>query len=121
MPPIKIPSECATKGKYDTLYDLDDRPRQDHWRSCSYDMGAHFLLALHNAMGVEAFTAAIAETYDLSGFGDLGYSDEEARQLTFDVAQYLFSVFMKHTPADRGPEALEVWRTLYGGSFIPEE
>ena len=121
MPPIDIPTVCAAESQYKALYDLDDQPYKDHWSHCSYRMGSHFLLALRNAMGVEAFTAAVAETYDLSGFGDRGYLDEEARQLTFDIAEYLHRVFMEHTPSDRKSEALEVWRTLYGGPFIPEE
>ena len=75
--------------------------------SCGYALGQYFLTHIYDAIGLVAFSSAMGELYER-------YLDYQFHP----TEEQVYRVFLKHTPADRKAEFLEVYRRLHGGPFL---
>ena len=74
---------------------------------CGYALGQYLLSSLFNTIGEDAFSSAMQEFYE--------------RYLDFQhhpTDEQVYRIFLKHTPADREPVFLDVYRRLHGGAFL---
>ena len=109
LPDPVFPNYCAEQG-LEHLQDWTDLGGGDLRDSCSYGMGAHFLLTLREVLGEEAWLSALRAFYleygrQLDRFS--GGKDED-----------VYAVFIRHTPLFLVEKVNDVFRTFHGGPFI---
>ena len=75
---------------------------------CGYQIGAHFLISLYEALGKEPVSAALRELYFRSI--DNTYDDRADEELVYQV-------FLKHTPAGLEGRFRDLYRRLHGGPY----
>lgn len=115
IPAVEFPNYCAGQG-VGNLQALNDLGGGDTWDSCSYSMGLHFLAALRDTMGEEAWLSALRAFYLEFGYEGLYVSTFEGPE-----DEDVYRAFMEHTPPELAHDVREVFRRLHGGSFVDAE
>ncbi len=112
IPAVAFPRRCAEQGVRN-LQALNDLGGGRTWDSCSYSMGLHFLVALRDTMGEEAWLSALRAFYLEFGYEGLYVSTEYSPE-----DKDVYRVFMENTPSELVGAVKDVFRRLHGGSFI---
>ncbi len=112
VPAVPFPAYCAEQGVV-TLQALNDLGGGPLWDVCRYGMGLHFLAALREAMGVEAWLSAMQAYY--RHYGAEGVHVTTAASP--DDAD-MYRLFMEHAPPERVGAVRDIFRQLHGESFV---
>ena len=115
VPEIQPSEYCAEQG-LDNLQALNDIGGGQLWDSCRYAMGLHFLAALRDTMGEEAWLSALRAFYLEFGYEGLHVSTADSPE-----DEEVYQVVMEHTPPELVDEVKEVFRRLHGGPFVDTE
>ena len=115
VPKAEFPAYCRVHGIVN-LHTWGERYWGDYGSvvpyNCSYDMGLHFLVALRETMGAEAWLSAVKalfhEFYRGGGFNSHTDYTEEG----------IYRVFMEHTPPHLVDAVRDVYGRLHGGPFV---
>ena len=115
VPLVEFPDYCAEQG-IDNLQSLNDVGSGPDWDTCRYPMGLHFLVALREAMGEDAWLSALRAFYLEFGYEGLYVSTADSPE-----DEEVYQVFMEHTPPELVDEVKDVFRRLHGGPFVDTE
>ena len=115
VPEIQPSEYCAEQG-LDNLQALNDIGGGPLWDSCRYSMGLHFLAALRDTMGEEAWLSALRAFYLEFGYEGLHVSTADSPE-----DEEVYQVFMEYTPPELVDEVKDVFRRLHGGPFVDTE
>ena len=115
VPMVEFPNGCAAQG-IDNLQALNELGGGLVWDSCRYSMGLHFLVALRETMGKEAWLAALWAFYLEFGHEGLHGSTPDSPE-----DEEVYRVFIEHTPPERVDEIRDIFRQLHGGPFTFSE
>ena len=115
IPTLEFPEHCAEEG-FDNLQALNDVGGGSAWDSCRYPMGLHFLVALRETIGKEAWLSALRAFYLEFGLEGLFVSTSRS-----PADEDVYQVFMENTPPELVDEVRDVFRRLHGGPFIDTE
>ena len=112
IPTVEFPGNCEYGG-FDNLQELNDGVNNPQQGTCFYSMGLHFLVALRETMGHEAWRSALRAFY-------LEFEHEGLFVSTQDQPEDedVYRVFMEHTPPHLVAAVKDVFRRLHGGPFI---
>ena len=113
IPVVEFPDFCREHG-VDNLQTLNEIVNSPVWRSCIYSMGLHFLVALRETMGEEAWLSALRSFY-------LRFGYEGRYQLAWPGSpddEDVYRAFMEHTPPHLVDAVRDVFRRLHGGPFV---
>ncbi len=116
IPAVPFPDSCRENGVQNlhTISQLGVGPKQ---RSCRHIQGAHFLVALRETMGAEAWLAALREIYASFGYRGLYVGSWSTEPDDEDF----YRVFLKHSPPHLVDSVKDVFRRLHGGPFVESE
>ena len=116
IPPVDFPKYCLEQGIHNiqALNDFPNRVAGSAWDRCRYTMGLHFLVALRETMGDEAWRSALRAFYLSVGYRGLylsGWTGEPEDE-------EIYHVFLEHTPPHLVEAVKDVFRRLHGGPFV---
>ena len=98
----------------DELENIQHHVHQRRGGLCAYILGTHFLSNLYSTLGEEATSNAMREVFlaahEHERTGDIGPGRPATEEAIYDA-------FLKHTPAERKQEFVELYRRLHGGRF----
>ncbi len=115
VPVVEFPDHCAEQG-FDNLQALNDVGGGPAWDACRYHMGLHFLTALRETMGEDAWLSALRAFYKRFGYEELYVSTSDSPR-----DEEVYQVFLEHTPPELLNEVRDVFRRLHGGPFVDAE
>ena len=115
VPVVEFPDDCAAQGigNLQALNNVSDGPT---WASCGYVMGLHFLVALRETMGEDAWLSALRAFYLEFGLEGLFVSTSGSPK-----DEKVYREFMRHTPPELVDDVKDVFRRLHGGPFVDTE
>lgn len=113
IPSVPFPDECRDKG-VQNLHTISEFGVSRERQSCRPSQGIHFLVALRETMGAEAWLSALREIYASFGYHGL-YVDGWSRQ---PDDEDFYHAFVKHTPPHLVDAVKDVFRRLHGGPFV---
>lgn len=70
-------------------------------------LGQYFITALYDAIGQDAYRGALRELYE-----------RYVRYEPPPTEEQVYQAFLKHTPPDREPALIDVYRRLHGAPFV---
>ena len=112
IPVVEFPDYCAEQGA-GNLQALNDLGGGQLWDSCRYSMGLHFMTTLREAMGEDAWLAALRAFYLEFGYEGLYVSTSDSPK-----DEDVYRAVMEHTPPELVDRVRDVFRRLHGGSFV---
>lgn len=113
IPSVPLPDECRDKGMQN-LHTISEFGVSRERQSCRNSRGVHFLVALREAMGAEAWLSALREIY--ASFGNRGLYIGSWSTEPDD--EDFYHAFVKHTPPHRDAAVKDAFRCLHGGPFV---
>ena len=113
IPEVPFPKNCRDRG-VQNLQAIHERGGGPELGSCRHSLGVHFLVALRETMGAEAWLSALREIYTIFGYRGL-YVGSWSTQPT---EEDLYTVFLKHTPPHLVEAVKDVFRRLHGGPLV---
>ena len=113
IPKVAFPEGCRELGAHNlqAMIEVSHVPRSD---VCWYSMGEHFLVVLRETMGDAAWWTALRALYL-----ELGYEPLHNLLLALEE-EFIYEVFMEHTPPHRHDAVRDVFRRLHGGPFVDQ-
>ncbi len=106
-------------SKFENLWGLHSVPSLELLSSsCPYNMGEHFLLEVHDAIGTKRLAAAIRDMPERLILPDSRFfPDRIDRERVREEELYL--ILLEHTPVERLERLQELYREVHGGPFLP--
>ena len=115
VPVVEFPDYCAEQG-IDNLQALNNVGSGPDWDTCRYPMGLHFLVALRETMGEDAWLSALRAFYLEFGYEGLHVSTSDSPE-----DEEVYQVFIEHAPPELVDEVRDIFRRLHGGPFVDTE
>ena len=116
LPDPVFPDYCSAQG-LQNLQDWIELDGGSVWDSCSYRMGEHFLLTLHEVMGADAWLSALRAFY-LEFYNEGLQMGAGSTWIYEPDDRDVYRVFLEHTPPHLVEDVKDVFRHLHGGPFI---
>ena len=113
IPPVPFPKNCRDKG-VQNLHALTKLGGGPEWGACRHSLGIHFLVALRETMGAEAWLSALREINASFGYRGLYL----VAWSTQPDDENFYRAFLKHSPPHLVEAVKDVFRRLHGGPFV---
>ncbi len=111
IPRAQFRNVCRRNG-VNNLQELIELGVDDPLRSCRYEMGMHFMVALRKAMGEKPWLSVLRALYLEYGYARLFYQSDPIDDET------VYRAIMEHTPPSLRNRVRDVFRRLHGGPFV---
>ena len=113
IPTVEFPSFCREHGVHN-LHAWNELGHGEVWDRCRYSMGLHFMVALRETMGDEAWRSALRAFYLSVGYQGLYFLGWNGAPRDEEI----YHVFLEHTPPHLVEAVKDVYRRLHGGPFV---